>query len=229
MEKHLIITHLKPLAAPASRLRPYQNHKFDFHSTKCVFLGYSPHHKGFQRLSSIGRLYVSRHVIFNEEEFPFIMASLTSNYRVPTSLDTYTSEQHLQTLSHQLPSAEQSSNGGESSGESLSAATPQGEPKQLLAQESLNYETVFDQQEEAENDFSLGPPSFQELRGEEADVPCTEVTNQNVTHQMITRAKAGVFKPKQFPQDNYLLQAETKENKLPEIPGTVDSALNHPL
>lgn len=115
------------------------------------------------------------------------MASLTSNYRVPTSLDTYTSEQHLQTLSHQLPSAEQSSNGGESSGESLSAATPQGEPKQLLAQESLNYETVFDQQEEAENDFSLGPPSFQELRGEEADVPCTE------------------------------------------IPGTVDSALNHPL
>lgn len=47
-------------------LRPYQTHKFQLHSTKCVFLGYSEHHKGYKCLSSSGRLYISRSVVFNE-------------------------------------------------------------------------------------------------------------------------------------------------------------------
>lgn len=52
-------------------LRAYNTHKFAFHSTKCVYLDLSQHHKGFLCLSSIGCLYVSRHVVFNEQEFPF--------------------------------------------------------------------------------------------------------------------------------------------------------------
>lgn len=39
---------------------------------KCVFLGYSQHHKGFKCLDvSSGRVYISRDVIFDETEFPF--------------------------------------------------------------------------------------------------------------------------------------------------------------
>lgn len=52
-------------------LRSYNEHKFAFHTTKCVFLGVSGQHKGYRCLSSTGRLYVSRHVVFNEADFPF--------------------------------------------------------------------------------------------------------------------------------------------------------------
>lgn len=52
-------------------LRTYNEHKFAFHTTKCVFRGVSGQHKGYRCLSSTGRLYVSRHIIFNEADFPF--------------------------------------------------------------------------------------------------------------------------------------------------------------
>lgn len=52
-------------------LRPYKQHKLSFHTVKCIFLGYSGSHKGFKCHSSMGRMYILRHVIFNELEFPF--------------------------------------------------------------------------------------------------------------------------------------------------------------
>lgn len=47
-------------------LRPYNPHKL-----KCVYLGISSQHKGYRCLSSIGRIYISRYVVFNENKFPF--------------------------------------------------------------------------------------------------------------------------------------------------------------
>jgi histone deacetylase 1/2 len=59
-------------------LRPYNAHKLQFRSKRCVFLGYSNMHKGFKCLDiSQGRIYVSRDVVFDETLFPF--ASLHSN------------------------------------------------------------------------------------------------------------------------------------------------------
>lgn len=55
-------------------LRPYQAYKLQYHSEKCTYLGLSPLHKGYKCLSPSGRLYVSRHVRFNESEFPYAMA-----------------------------------------------------------------------------------------------------------------------------------------------------------
>ena len=52
-------------------LRPYNKHKFQFHSTKCVFLGYSCVQARYQCLHPSGRVYVSIHVQFNADEFPF--------------------------------------------------------------------------------------------------------------------------------------------------------------
>ena len=53
-------------------LRPYNTHKFQFRSKQCVFLGYSPLHKGFKCLDpSTGRVYISRDVTFDENVFPF--------------------------------------------------------------------------------------------------------------------------------------------------------------
>ena len=43
-----------------------------FHSTQCVFIGYSAQHKGVKCLDvSTGRVYISRDVVFDETKFPF--------------------------------------------------------------------------------------------------------------------------------------------------------------
>ena len=52
-------------------LRPYNNHKLDFRSHECLFLGYSTSYKGYKCLSPFGRNYISKDVIFNESKFPY--------------------------------------------------------------------------------------------------------------------------------------------------------------
>jgi hypothetical protein len=52
-------------------LRPYNSNKFQPRSLQCLFLGYSPLHKGYKCLNlKTNRLYISRDVIFNESIFP---------------------------------------------------------------------------------------------------------------------------------------------------------------
>ncbi|KAL5563628.1 hypothetical protein UlMin_033375 [Ulmus minor] len=81
-------------------LRPYPTHKFQFHSTKCVFLGYSESHKGYKCLSSTGRIYISRHVIFNELEFPFKIGFLNTKEPPTNIVITNTNWLNTPTTSH---------------------------------------------------------------------------------------------------------------------------------
>lgn len=62
-----------------SNLRPYNSHKLDFRSHMCAFLGYSSSNKGYQCLHiPSGRVYISRHVIFDKGRFPFLELSFNS-------------------------------------------------------------------------------------------------------------------------------------------------------
>ncbi|CAN0824684.1 Retrovirus-related Pol polyprotein from transposon TNT 1-94 [Linum grandiflorum] len=61
-------------------LRPYTTNKMDFRSLPCIFLGYSSTHKGYLCYHQPNsRLYIARHVIFNEEVFPYTPHSSTSS------------------------------------------------------------------------------------------------------------------------------------------------------
>jgi histone deacetylase 1/2 len=52
-------------------LRPYENHKLAFRSKQCIFIGYSNQQKGYRCLDySTGRVFISRHVVFDENTFP---------------------------------------------------------------------------------------------------------------------------------------------------------------
>lgn len=52
-------------------LRPYNSSKLQYRSSKCLFIGYSPKHKGYRCLHPTGRLYIARTMVFNEKEFPY--------------------------------------------------------------------------------------------------------------------------------------------------------------
>jgi hypothetical protein len=62
-------------------LRSYAKDKLEPRSLPCIFLGYSDKHKGYHCLHfSNGRIYISRHVVFDEKFFLFALgASIKSD------------------------------------------------------------------------------------------------------------------------------------------------------
>ncbi|KAL3820422.1 hypothetical protein ACJIZ3_006327 [Penstemon smallii] len=61
-------------------LRPFNKHKLNFRSLPCVFLGYSSSHHGYLCFHmNTGRMYISRDVLFDENNFPFSKSSIKIN------------------------------------------------------------------------------------------------------------------------------------------------------
>ncbi|KAK8560971.1 hypothetical protein V6N13_026406 [Hibiscus sabdariffa] len=52
--------------------RPFNRHKLEFRSRRCVFVGYSTRHKGYKCLDDEGKIIISRHVVFDESVFPML-------------------------------------------------------------------------------------------------------------------------------------------------------------
>ena len=80
-------------------LRPYNTRKLAFRSKRCVFLGYSPMHKGVKCLDvPTGRVYISRDVVFDESVFPF--ASLHPNAGALLRKEILLLPTHLRSFDH---------------------------------------------------------------------------------------------------------------------------------
>jgi histone deacetylase 1/2 len=57
-------------------IHPYNNHKLQYRSVQCIFLGYTLRNKGYLCLDYLtGRVYVTPHVVFDETQFPFTTKS----------------------------------------------------------------------------------------------------------------------------------------------------------
>ena len=53
-------------------LRPYASNKLDPKSLQCVFVGYNEKYKGYRCLHPpTGKVYINKHVLFDEQVFPF--------------------------------------------------------------------------------------------------------------------------------------------------------------
>jgi hypothetical protein len=87
-------------------LRPYNKHKIEFRSSPCVFLGYSPDHHGYRCFDpSTERLYIARHVRFNELCFPFKTPTPTPTSTTPDPYSSFYPDPTITDLFHSLPTA----------------------------------------------------------------------------------------------------------------------------
>ena len=80
-------------------LRDFNKHKFDFQTSKCIFIGYSPSHKNYKCLTSSGQVHILRHVTFDETVFPystdnvFNLSQCNKNSETPVSVSHFSPQQ----------------------------------------------------------------------------------------------------------------------------------------
>ncbi|KAM1099692.1 hypothetical protein ACFX15_006016 [Malus domestica] len=211
-------------------LRPYNSTKLQPRTTKCIFLGYASKYKGFICYEvSHKRIYVSRHVIFDETEFPY--TSLSSKCPVPVcskSLPSfvisqfpnmYVTNQNTIVPGHTfMPNDTHFSapNDAHSSSPQLITATPtisaSSSPSLSSPTPVAPASTSQPSYEQSEDPIGFSPDSLQVV------LPILPLN----THSMQTRSKSGISKKKVFLsvlQDDQLVDLSQTE------PATYKSAL----
>lgn len=220
-------------------LRPYQTQKFQYHSTKWVFLGYSSSHKGYKCLSSTGKFYISRHVVFNEKHFPFHTNFL--NTKTP-EIQTLVTTPYWLTSTTEISDINLAPNTYlfDTNSQDVSIAVKQVQEAKSRTLQPENY----DMRLSAEGGFDPQQSDFGEVPGYVDDQAKEAETNESKMHQrpieiqqqesqqeegyahrMTTRAKAGIHKPKQFSSDFQLYLAKCSE-PMPTEPISINEALN---
>lgn len=66
-------------------LRKYNAHKLNLRFSPCTFLGYTNNIKGYKCLDNKGRIFISSHVVFNENVFPFNENEIKTTQRISNS------------------------------------------------------------------------------------------------------------------------------------------------
>lgn len=216
-------------------LRPYNRNQFQYRSQQCVFLGYSVAHKGYLCLTNTGRLYISRHVQFDEHVFPFkcnpnfastnMLAPPSPLICVP-SIPTLPCTNIFTPLSTPLDQSLDTVATPSSSSKftehvmARSAAPDISSPQHTF---SAQHNPVPHSAVHTESDSSVShnptPPIVHIGPESSASPQADAVTN---LHPMRTRSKSGIFKPK------VLLAASSCNTDHNAEPKSVKSALKSP-
>ena len=150
-------------------LRPYMHQKFDHRSLQYIFLGYHAQYKGYRCLyPPTGRIYLSRHVIFDEDIFPF--EHRYKGFVDPHSTSLLKAWQAAPSVPHYLPSAYIPPIPSQHKDPIPASPEVQAEERPSPDHYEEHYEV---------SDSSLSPEAPPEVR----------------THPMTTRLQSGISKP----------------------------------
>jgi hypothetical protein len=176
-------------------LRPYTNHKLEYRSKACIFLGYS--HAGYRCLDPLTKkVYLSHHVVFNENSFPAkehallklpsrINAASDASFMIPVSLplstsfpnDSFTTEQHV----------------SPTSSAASEPSIPNPSSPQLLVDP-----LILPDPASAHSSTSAAESSPTHLDSHSSDIAPTPDDNPLPNHSMVTQSRTGSLKPKTF-------------------------------
>ena len=197
-------------------LWPYAKNKFDPKSLLCVFVGYNEKYKGYICYHPpTGRVYINRHVLFDESRLPY-----TDVYRhlLPTPTTPLSSAWRLlYSMLEQANTEAVSQQPQENIGRTVlvPVSSPQTTQEPIISSPS---QSTPGSSESMSTESSTSDESDQNDQGDEAPVVVPPPAN---SHKMTTRGKAGVMKP----NPRYAL---VTVKGLPQLPRTVTEDLNHP-
>jgi hypothetical protein len=173
-------------------LRPYNTHKLQPRTTPCLFLGYPAHTKGYIcQDPNTKRVYISRHVLFNEGEFlPDLSLVCTPHTELVNS--TFNSLPWLLVMLHTCSSTLNSHSTALETVEPLPPSLTV--PSSLVESTSVSVESPFSA---ASSTPQSSLPSAPISQSSLPSAPISPPPMVN-THPMHTRSKNGIFKPKSF-------------------------------
>ncbi|KAK0599011.1 hypothetical protein LWI29_001530 [Acer saccharum] len=190
-------------------LRDYNRHKLDLHTSKCFFIGYNLSHKGYRCLHPSRKIYISRHVIFNEMEFPY-QSLFYTNSPSPSS-STYGTTIPLANLFQKFADTSVPS-----STHQLSHSTSQPTVSEHNETPTSNLAELSTEQE-SHHQTSTSISSIRD-----------RVSPQHVTqlnqHTMVTRINTGSLKPRLFLTECSLPMSFLAEGE----PNTIKLAMSDP-
>lgn len=169
-------------------LRPYNKHKLEFRIGRCIFIGYSSHHKGYQCLHSSGRVYVSNHVVFNKQSFLYQSGVDFFSVQESCSSESFFTSQSRDVISHYMI-------------QPLSAPSIVSNPSvHLPSQVTATFSSYIDP-----SDHSSTSPHSQSTSSnhrhnssQHSSPPHNLPPSQPLGHPMITKSKVDIFKPKTY-------------------------------
>lgn len=185
-------------------LIPYNKHKLQPHTKHCIFLGYPTHSKGYICLEpSTHRIYISRHVLFNETEFLLSPSTSDPSSHTTLSFNSCSISHWLAFLSN-LPTSPSPTVNFMPIPSTSVVSTPTSLPSPyIIDQSTSSVPASLPNPTSVPLVFPIHPTpnSNKSIPSMIVHVP-TSVTTQNV-HPMTTRSKACVFKPKTFSASSF--------------------------